>query len=67
MSRSVQFSDSQLRMLRETAKAVPLQYRGDFHLIVARRLAGAPSDAAVMQAINHALDQIHLEQSHGCC
>jgi hypothetical protein len=58
----VSFSDHQIRMLRETAKSVPFDKRGDFMLAVARRLTGLPSDAAVTAAINWALDGINTER-----
>jgi hypothetical protein len=58
--RPLSLSDRQLYLLRQAAKAIPIQQRENWLSDVAKRLTGEPSDAAVMQAINVQYDRTHV-------
>ena len=51
-------SDQQLKLVQQYARAVPLPQRDQYLRAVADRLTGEPTDAAVMVAINRALDML---------
>jgi hypothetical protein len=56
----IALSDTQLALVRDAARAVPVMQRDQFLQNVAARLADEPSDAAVMQAINSVFDRIPI-------
>jgi hypothetical protein len=58
--RPLALSDRQFALVRDAARAVPVNARDGFLQDVAARLADEPSDAAVMQAINSVFDRIPI-------
>lgn len=50
-------SDRQLELIKQAARALPVNARDRFLQDVAAHLAGEPFDAAIVQAINVALDR----------
>ena len=56
---AVSLSDRQQRMVSAHAASLPAVTRDYFLRSIADSLRGAPSDAAVAQAINVALDRVH--------
>jgi hypothetical protein len=53
-------SDRQLRLVQSAAASLPVQRRDIFLKQIADSLRGAPSDSAVVQVINLALDRAHV-------
>ena len=60
MSRAncVSLSDRQLRMVQQHAQSLPVTLRDAYLRSIADSLRGTPSDTAVEQAINIALDRV---------
>lgn len=58
--RLLSLTDRQLQLVKNAARAMPVNARDGFLQDVARRLAHEPSDAAVMQAINSVFDRIPI-------
>ena len=58
-ARGVSLSDRQLKLVQEHAAALPVQLRDRYLREIADRLCEEPSDAAVVEAINIALDRCH--------
>jgi hypothetical protein len=56
--RLLSLTDRQLQLVKDAARAVPVNARDGFLQDVARRLADEPSDAAVAQAVNVTLDRV---------
>lgn len=55
-SQPLGLSDFQIEFVKRAAKAVPVDKRDQFLLSVARHLAPLPSDSAVSEAVNRALN-----------
>ena len=55
----VSLSDRQLKLVHQHAAALPQQLRDHYLRSIADQLRGEPSDSAVAQAINLALDRVH--------
>jgi hypothetical protein len=53
-------SDRQLKLVQQHAVALPVQLRDRYLREIADRLCAEPSDTAVMQAINIALDRVRV-------
>lgn len=58
-TRALSLSDRQLRLVQNHAAALPVQYRDHYLRSIAAALRGTPTDIAVEQAINVALDRIY--------
>jgi hypothetical protein len=56
----LRLSDRQMQLVRRAAAAMPQGSRHGFLQTIARMLADEPSDAAVVAAINSAMDRISL-------
>ena len=56
---AVSLSDRQQRMVSEHAASLPAVTRDYFLRSIADSLRGQPTDSAVAQAINIALDRVH--------
>ena len=56
---ALSLSDRQLKMVQQHAAALPVQLRDHYLRSIADQLRGEPSDPAVAQAINLALDRVH--------
>ena len=56
--RLLSLTDRQLQLVKNAARAVPVNARDGFLQDVAARQADEPSDAAVMQAINVVFDRV---------
>lgn len=59
MPRPVSLSDRQLKLVQQHAAGLPVQLRDRYLREIADRLRAEPSDMAVEQAINLALDRCH--------
>jgi hypothetical protein len=55
-------TDAQLALVQRHAAALPVALRDRYLREVADRLRGQPSDAALLAAINLALDRVHAFQ-----
>ena len=55
----VSLSDRQLKLVQQYAAGLPVPMRDRYLREIADRLRGEPSDAAVAQVINLALDRCH--------
>jgi hypothetical protein len=56
MRRALRFTDRQMALVRRAAGMLPVHRRDEFLRALADRLAGDPSDSAVIQAVNLGLD-----------
>ena len=52
-------SDRQLKLVQQHAAALPQQLRDHYLRSIADQLRGEPTNSAVAQAINLALDRVH--------
>lgn len=58
-SHALSLSDRQLKLVQQHAAALPQQLRDHYLRSIADQLRGEPTDTAVAQAINVALDRVH--------
>jgi hypothetical protein len=58
--RPLRLSDRQMQLVRRAAAAMPQGSRHGFLQAIGKMLAGEPSDAALVAAINSAMDRTSL-------
>jgi hypothetical protein len=61
---TLSLSDRQMTLVQNSARSLPQQQRDRYLRSIADQLVGEPSDAAVVAAINVALDRVFAFQQY---